>query len=109
MRIVTTPMCEEVVKLAGIKDYKVNKNPDLEKGDFAILLSESKIKMDSLPIKLNTPKQLFESIREVSKITGNELSGDKILEFFEGYDLCIKYLNNHENPQVKVKVLSKFL
>ena len=52
-------MCEEVVKLAGIKDYKVNKNPDLEKGDLAILLSESKIKMDSLPIKLNTPKPTF--------------------------------------------------
>ena len=67
MRIVTTPMCEEVVKLAGIKDYKVNKNPDLEKGDLAILLSESKIKMDSLPIKLNTPKQLFQSIHEDGK------------------------------------------
>ena len=109
MRIVTTPMCEEVVKLAGIKDYKVNKNPDLEKGDFAILLSESKVKMDSMAIKLNTPKQLFESIREVSKLTDYELSDEEILELFEGYDLCIKYLNNHENPQVKVKVLSKFL
>lgn len=109
MRIVTTPMCEEVVKLAGIKDYKVNKNPDLEEGDLAILLSESKVKMDSLPIKLNTPKQLFESIREVSKLTDHELSDREILEFFEDYDYCMKYLNNHENLQVKVKVISKFL
>ena len=109
MRIVTTPMCEEVVKLAGIRDYKVNKNPDLEKGDLAILLSESKVKMDSMAIKLNTPKQLFESIREVSKLTENELSDEEILGLFEGYDLCIKYLNDYENPQVKVKVLSKFL
>ena len=109
MRIVTTPMCEEVVKLAGIRDYKVNKNPDLEKGDLAILLSESKVKMDSMAIKLNTPKQLFESIREVSKLTDYELSDEEILELFEGYDLCIKYLNDYENPQVKVKVLSKFL
>lgn len=102
-------MCEEVVKLAGIRDYKVNKNPDLEKGDLAILLSESKVKMDSMAIKLNTPKQLFESIREVSKLTDYELSDEEILELFEGYDLCIKYLNDYENPQVKVKVLSKFL
>ena len=109
MRIVTTPMCEEVVKLAGIRDYKVNKNLDLEKGDLAILLSESKVKMDSMAIKLNTPKQLFESIREVSKLTDYELSDEEILELFEGYDLCIKYLNDYENPQVKVKVLSKFL
>ena len=109
MRIVTTPMCEEVVKLAGIKDYKVNKNPDLEEGDLAILLSESKVKMDSLAIKLNTPKQLFESIREVSKLTDHELSGDEILEFFNGYDYCMKYLTNHDNSQVKVKVISKFL
>ena len=102
-------MCEEVVKLAGIRDYKVNKNPDLEKGDLAILLSESKVKMDSMAIKLNTPKQLFESIREVSKLTDYELSDEEILELFEGYGLCIKYLNDYENPQVKVKVLSKFL
>lgn len=109
MRIVTTPMCEEVVKLAGIKDYKVNKNPDLEEGDFAILLSESKVEMDALAIKLNTPKQLFESIREVSKLTAHELSDSEILEFFEDYDLCKKYLKNHENSHVKVKVLSKFI
>lgn len=109
MRIVTTPMCEEVVKLAGIKDYKVNKNPDLEDGDLAILLSESKVKMDSISIKLNTPKQLFESIRNVSKLTAHELSDSEILEFFDGYDLCIKYLKNQENSHVKVKVLSKFI
>ena len=109
MKIITTPMCEEVVKLAGIKDYAVNKNPDLEDGDLAILLSESKVKMNSLSIKLNTPKQLFESIRDVSKLTTHELSDSEILEFFEGYDLCIKYLNDYANPQIKVMVLSIFL
>ena len=57
MRIVTTPMCEEVVRLAGINDYKVNKNPDLEDGDLAILLSESKVEMNSLAIKRKTNKK----------------------------------------------------
>ena len=102
-------MCEEVVRLAGITDYKVNKNPDLEDGDFAILLSESKTSMDSLAIKLNTPKQLFESIKEVSKLTDNELDDDEILEFFKDYELCLKYLSDYNNSQVKVKVYSEFL
>ncbi len=102
-------MCEEVVKLAGITDYKVNKNPDLEDGDLAILLSESKVKMDSMAIKLNTPRQLFDSIKEISRISGNELSDDEILSFFEGYELCLKYLDNHENCNIKVKIYSNFL
>ena len=109
MKIVTTPMCEEVVRLAGIKEYKVNKNPDLEDGDLAILLSESKVEMDSLAIKLNTPKQLFESIKEVSKLTDNELDDEEVLKFFDDYELSRKYLKDHENPHVKVKVLSNFL
>ena len=109
MRIVTTPMCEEVVKLAGITDYKVNKNPDLEDGDLAILLSESKVKMDSIAIKLNTPKQLFDSIKEISKLAGNELSDDEILSFFSDYELCLKYLDNHKNENIKVKIYSNFL
>lgn len=109
MKIVTTPMCEEVVKLAGIKEYKVNKNPDLEEGDLAILLSESKVKMDSLAIKLNTPQQLFDSIKAVSKLTDHELDDDEILTCFNSYDLSLKYLKNHENHHVKVKVLSNFL
>ena len=108
MKIVTTPMCEEVVKIAGINNYIVNKNPDDEEGDLAILLSESKVEMDSIAIKLNTPCQLFESIREVSKLN-NQLDDDEILEFFIDYPLCLKYLKNHDNSHVKVKVYSNFL
>ena len=108
MRIVTTPMCEEVVRISGINNYIVNKNPDEEDGDLAILLSESKVEMKSLPIKLNTPCQLFESIREVSKLN-EPLSDDEILEFFTDYPLCLKYLKNQENSHVKVRVYSNFL
>ncbi len=109
MKIVTTPMCEEIVKFAGIEHYTVNKNPDLEEGDLAILLSESKVKMNSMPIKLNTPSQIFESIKKVSKIANTNLSDDEILEFFKDYKLSSKYLNNHDNSNVKVKVYSNFL
>ena len=90
MKIITTPMCEEIVRLAGITDYTVNKFPDEEDGDLAIVLSESKVEMDSLAIKINTPSQIFESIKEVSKLTGSELSDDEIIEFFSDYELCRK-------------------
>ena len=109
MKIVTTPMCEEIVKLAGITDYVVNKFPDDEEGDLAILLSESKVEMESLPIKINTPAQVFESIKKVSKITGNELSDMDIQKFFEDYQLAKKYLNSSFKWDVDVKVYSEFL
>lgn len=109
MKIVTTPMCEEIVRLAGITDYAVNKFPDEEEGDLAILLSESKVEMDSLPIKINTPKQVFESIKNVSKITGNELSDMDVKGFFDEYPLASKYLNADFKRNVNVKVYSEFL
>ena len=109
MRIVTTPMCEEIVKLAGISDYVVNKHPDEEDGDLAILLSESKVKMDSLPIKLNTSRQVFESIKKVSEIAQNELSDDDIKGFFTDYPISFKYLNDDFHHDIDVKVYSEFL
>lgn len=109
MKIVTTPMCEEIVRLAGVSDYVINKHPTEEDGDLAILLSESKVDMDAMPIKINTPKQVFESIREVSKIAGNNLSDDEILVFFEDYELSKKYLNSDFERNVNVKVYSEFL
>ena len=109
MKIITTPMCEEIVRLAGITDYIINKFPDEEDGDLAIVLSESKVEMDSLAIKINTPSQIFESIKEVSKLTGSELSDDEIIGFFSDYELCRKYLNSHPSHDIDVKVYSEFL
>jgi len=109
MKIITTPMCEEIVKLAGISDYIVNKHPDEEKGDLAILLSESKVEMNSFAIKINTPSQVFESIKKVSKIGQNELSDEDIIAFFDDYELCRKYLNSNFKRDVDVKVYSNFL
>ena len=109
MKIITTPMCEEIVKLAGISDYIINKHPDDENGDLAIVLSESKVEMDSLPIKLNTPVQVFESIKKVSKVAQNELSDEEINSFFEDYELSSKYLNSHFKRDINVKVYSEFL
>ncbi len=109
MKIVTTPMCEEIVRLAGVSDYAVNKHPTKEEGDLAILLSESKVEMDAMPIKINTPKQVFESIKQISKIAGHELDDEEILTFFEDYELSKKYLNSDFKRDVNVKVYSEFL
>lgn len=109
MKIVTTPMCEEIVRLAGITDYAVNKFPSKEDGDFAILLSESKVEMDCLAIKINTPKQVFESIKKVSKINGNELSDMDVQAFFDDYKIAKKYLNSSFKRDINVKVYSEFL
>ena len=108
MKIVTTPMCEEIVKLAGITEYVVNKFPQKSDGDLAILLSESKVEMDAIQIKINTATQIFESIREVSKI-GHELSDEEIHACFEDYELCRKYLNSNFKRDIDVKVYSEFL
>ena len=109
MKIVTTPMCEEIVRLAGIKDYNVNKFPTSDDGDLAILLSESKAAMDAVRIKITTSKQIFESIKKVSEIAQNPLSDDEILEFFRDYELCRKYLNSDFKQNINVKVYSEFL
>lgn len=109
MKIVTTPMCEEIVKLAGIEDYTINKFPTKNDGDFAILLSESKVEMESISIKINTSTQIFDSIKKISELIGNELTDEEILSFFKDYDLCRKYLNSSFKREIKVKVYSEFL
>ena len=109
MKIVTTPMCEEIVRLAGIKDYAVNKFPQKSDGDLAILLSESKVEMDAIQIKINTSRQIFESIKKVSGLTDEELSDEEILVYFKDYELCKKYLNHDFERDVNVKVYSEFL
>ena len=89
MRIVTTPMCESILKYAGIEDYVVNKFPDKEDGDLAILLSESKTSLISLKIKLNTFKQIRNSIKIVSNFSnGGELSNKDVDEIFREYDVA---------------------
>ena len=124
MIIVTTPMCKQIVEWAGLKEFKVNKFPDEEEGDFAILLSESKVKMDSLAIKINTFGQIKESIKTVSKVLFErnlieKAIGDEGIEsIFNDYKNDVEYAHLDENEfneirksnnDKKVKVYSEFL
>ncbi|WP_297982901.1 hypothetical protein [uncultured Methanobrevibacter sp.] len=123
MKIVTTPMCKKIVEWAGLKDFNINKHPSLEDGDFAILLSESKVEMDSLAIKLNTFLQIRESIMEVSKLCfendliDSPITDSEIDEIFLDYsDLTYANLDKPSFDEIKksnsnknVKVYSEFL
>ncbi len=124
MIVVTTPMCRQIVEWAGLDEFKVNKFPDEEEGDFAILLSESKVKMDSLPIRINTFSQIKESIRTVSEclfekdLIEKAIDCEKIEAIFNDYKNEVKYALFDEeefdkirelNKDKKVKVYSEFL
>lgn len=118
MKIVTTPMCKDILDIAGIRDYNLIKHPSREYGDFAILLSESKVQdMDTLRIKINTFNQIFESIKNVSKYAPKQLTDNEINEYFKHYTLAYSWINNsskvqkikNRNKKIKVCVLSKFI
>lgn len=101
LKIVTTPMCEEIVKIAGISDYMVSKNPDSLKADIAIVLSEAEPSTKSIKIKLNTFSQIKESIEMLAAKFGT-VPLDYTLK-------NTKNLKNSENRKIKVKVYSNFL
>ena len=124
MIVVTTPMCRQIVEWAGLKEFKVNKFPDEEEGDFAILLSESKVEMDSLAIKLNTFSQISESIKTVSDClfekgwSEKAIVDEEIDAIFNDYKNDVKYALLDEDAfneirkskeDKKVKVYSEFL
>ena len=124
MIVVTTPMCRQIVEWAGLKEFKVNKFPDEEDGDFAILLSESKVKMDSMAIKINTFGQIKESIKTVSNalfeknLIEKAIGDEEIEAIFNDYKGDVEYalLDEDEFNKIRkscndkrVKVYSEFL
>ena len=124
MIVVTTPMCRQIVEWAGLEDFKVNRFPDEEEGDFAILLSESKVKMDSLAIRINTFSQIKESIKTVSdylfekNLIEKAIDCEEIEVIFNDYKDDVEYALFDEeefdkirelNKDKKVKVYSEFL
>ena len=120
MIIATTPMCNRILELAGIKDFKVNVKPDNEKADFAILLSENKTNLPSLAIKLNTFSQIKESIKKVSKYNEDkEIATDleDVLDnLYNDFDVATRWTDKYErdyqrkvNSRIRVKVHSNFI
>jgi len=103
MKIVTTPMCEDILSLAGIKEFDVNSDPDSTDADIAVVLSETNTTMKSVKVKLNTFSQIRNSIEMLRDIFETEaLEYDTIGNVFTNFQ-------QSENQKIKVKVYSNFL
>ena len=103
MKIVTTPMCEDVMKLSGVKEYDVNLIPDSTDSDIAVVLSETNTSMSSVKIKLNTFQQIRDSVKmlmEMFHTENMEYNPEEIV--FHG-------INKSRNRNINVKVYSNFL
>ena len=103
MKIVTTPMCEDVLRLAGVREFIVNLDPDSTDADIAVVLSETNTSMKSVKVKLNTFYQIKKSVVMIRDI----FETDEV-----DHDLLDQVFTNgqqFENRKIKVKVYSNFL
>ncbi len=75
MKIVATPMCKDVLRLAGVKKFDVSSDPDSTDADIAVILSETNTVMKSVKIKLNTFLQIKESVEMLRDIFGISEAG----------------------------------
>ena len=98
LKVVTTPMCAEILKIAGVSEYIVTKDPDSVNADIAVILSESELSTESIKIKLNTFSQITQSIELISTTFGTDCEIKDIT-----------FSNKDKNRKIKVKVYSNFL
>lgn len=108
MKIATTPMCQEILRLAGVHEYQIIRDNVYDEADLVVVLSETEID-EKLPIKfiklkINTFPQIQRSIELISDIVGTDpLKRELNLELN-------KYKrNNVIKEKVKIKVYSNFL
>jgi segregation and condensation protein B len=105
MIIATTPMCQEILRLAGVSEYQIIKNGDFDGTDIAIVLSETKTPLNSITkfikIKLNTFTQIKESVKLISDILETEPLDENL-----NYNTTKHYL---ENKKIRIKVHTNFL
>jgi segregation and condensation protein B len=106
MKIVTTPMCQDILRLAGVFEYDLISQVNYRDADIAFILSETKIDNNSgiefVKLRLNTFSQIEQSIQLVSNIIGTEPI-DEYLNY--------NFNNNINTPhrQIRVKVYANFL
>ncbi len=107
MKIITTPMCEDLLKIAQIKDYTVVSPKNIENADIAILLSETESSIPKISVKLNTYKQVIDSIKLLEDEFNSTACEDSIKRLKElDKENDDKKINR---KPIKVKVYSRFL
>lgn len=107
MKIITTPMCEDILIIAGINNYEVVGADSIKDADIAIVLSETESNIPSIKIKLNTYEQVYESIIKIQKKFSSNINLDE-LEKIE--KLIVENNRKKDNRKnTKIKVYSNFL
>ena len=105
MKIATTPMCQEILRLAGVSEFAIINNGVYNGADIAIVLSETKIPENSstkyIKLKLNTFKQIKESVKLISNTLETEPLNENL-----NYSSANHY---QENKKIRIKVHSNFL
>lgn len=111
MKIITTPMCKDLLDIAGIKDYNVIKPTQLHECDADVIITLSETKCDNnkdvIAVRLNSYTQLYDNIMML-KDKFNTTEDKKRVNLI--YDLIRE--NNELKSQrenIKVKVYSNFL
>ena len=113
--ILTTPMCQEILNLAGVSNYKLMNEQNYANADYAFVLSETRIPENSsaqfIKLKLNTFAQIVQSIkivRETLNIRNRSVKLNKQLKKLVNENIHINKRRN-ENRKLKIKVYSNFL
>jgi segregation and condensation protein B len=107
MKIITTPMCEDVLRISGLTDYTVVKPDEIKDADIAILLSETRSEIPKMSIKLNTYSQVYKSVLEIQKRFNTKINEEEINVIKNLIDENNAKKDNRKNT--KVKVYSNFL
>lgn len=107
MKIITTPMCEDVLKIAGVKKYTVVKPSEIKDADVAVLLSETQSDVPKISIKLNTFSQVYDSILKIQKEFDTDADKKQLYEIKNLMKINNEKKDNRKNT--KVKVYSNFL
>ncbi|HOI72485.1 MAG TPA: hypothetical protein PL055_02585 [Methanobacterium sp.] len=106
MKIATTPMCHEILRLAGVSEYHIIKDGMYEDMDVAVVLSETETHDDTstlyIKLKINTFHQIEDSIKLVSERLGTE-------PIKEDIDAGLSNQQRDENRGIRVKTYSQFL
>ncbi len=100
-QVVTTPMCEQIVKIAGITEYKVSEKPGSVEADIAVVLSETELSIECIKIKVNTFSQIKKSIELLIK-EFETVPMDSEIEKMQKTKF-------YHNGNIKIKVHSNFL
>lgn len=106
-KIITTPMCEDVLKIAGLTDYNVVKPGEIKDADLAILLSETETDIPKLSVKLNTYNQVLDSVKLIQEKFDTNVNSSEIKKI----EKLAEENNSKRNIRktIHVKVYSNFL